>query len=192
MNDKRTKLIQATIALVAERGFSAATAEAISRKAKVAKSLVYYYFKRKEDIFSTIVVEKLNSYFDFLENVHPIPSASWDNESYAEAHIAFVEQNRENLLYFYKYFDEYAHDKEFAMPVHRFVSKWQIVLQNILDIRAGDEHSVERVRVRLMSIISVINGSNRLFLNGIISKEESKAILLETLTALSQPASFNI
>jgi AcrR family transcriptional regulator len=53
--DKRELLIQAAVDLFAQKGFSGTSVRDIGKAAKVNTSLVYYYFKDKEEILYTII-----------------------------------------------------------------------------------------------------------------------------------------
>jgi AcrR family transcriptional regulator len=50
---RRDQLIQATVDVVAEFGFQAASAEAIARRADVSKGLLWHYFEDFDDLMAT-------------------------------------------------------------------------------------------------------------------------------------------
>ena len=53
--DKRELLIQAAVDLFAQKGFTGTSVRDIGKAAKVNTSLVYYYFKDKEEILYSII-----------------------------------------------------------------------------------------------------------------------------------------
>lgn len=53
----RTQILSAARRVFAEKGFDGARVDAISAAAGVNKSLIYYYFKSKDEILSTIISE---------------------------------------------------------------------------------------------------------------------------------------
>jgi AcrR family transcriptional regulator len=53
------EILDAAVAVFAEKGFSAARMEDIARRAGVTKGTIYLYFQGKEDVFKTLVRESL-------------------------------------------------------------------------------------------------------------------------------------
>lgn len=53
--DRPAEIIQAALAVFAEKGFAAAKLEDIARRAGVSKGAIYLYFETKEDIFRAVV-----------------------------------------------------------------------------------------------------------------------------------------
>jgi len=58
--NKKQKIMDASLSLFAEKGFSATSINMIAKKAGISKGLMYNYFKSKEELITTI----LNSGFD--------------------------------------------------------------------------------------------------------------------------------
>ncbi|MGC8765374.1 MAG: TetR/AcrR family transcriptional regulator [Brevinematia bacterium] len=54
MDSKREKILRTAEALFAKKGYDATSVEEIANKAKVTKSLIYYYFKSKKDILKSM------------------------------------------------------------------------------------------------------------------------------------------
>ena len=54
-----TEILDAAVAVFAEKGFAAARMEDIARKAGVTKGTIYLYFEGKEDVFKTLVRESI-------------------------------------------------------------------------------------------------------------------------------------
>ncbi|MBU1374511.1 MAG: TetR/AcrR family transcriptional regulator [Alphaproteobacteria bacterium] len=53
--DRPAEIVQAALAVFAEKGFAAAKLEDIARRAGVSKGALYLYFETKEDIFRAVV-----------------------------------------------------------------------------------------------------------------------------------------
>lgn len=57
VRDTRTAIIDSTVALIADRGFSATSVDDIAAEAGVAKGSVYYNFGSKSALFEAVIVE---------------------------------------------------------------------------------------------------------------------------------------
>ncbi|NOY06685.1 MAG: TetR/AcrR family transcriptional regulator [Chlorobi bacterium] len=56
-------ILDAALAMFAERGYTDTNMEMISRAARLGKATLYYYFKTKEEIFRTLVELKSREYY---------------------------------------------------------------------------------------------------------------------------------
>ena len=59
-NEKRSRILEAAIAVFAEKGFHVARISDIADRAGVADGTIYLYFKHKEDILLSIFEEKMD------------------------------------------------------------------------------------------------------------------------------------
>lgn len=59
MNNNKDKILEAAESLVFEKGIAGTTVTAVAKKAGVADSLVYQYFKNKEDLLFSVVIERM-------------------------------------------------------------------------------------------------------------------------------------
>lgn len=57
--DRPTEIIEAAMAVFADRGFAAAKLDDIARQAGVSKGALYLYFETKEDIFRAVVAQAI-------------------------------------------------------------------------------------------------------------------------------------
>lgn len=57
--DRPAEIVQAAMAVFAEKGFAAARLEEIARRAGVSKGAIYLYFETKEDIFRAVVSQAI-------------------------------------------------------------------------------------------------------------------------------------
>eukprot|EP01041_Mallomonas_annulata_P041364 gene41364-65435_t len=53
--DRPNEIVEAALAVFAEKGFAAARLDEIARRAGVSKGALYLYFETKEDIFRAVV-----------------------------------------------------------------------------------------------------------------------------------------
>ena len=67
--DKRELLIQAAIDLFAQKGFTETSVRDIGKAAKVNTSLVYYYFKDKEEILYSIIERSTRDLIAVLKEI---------------------------------------------------------------------------------------------------------------------------
>lgn len=76
--DRPNEIVQAALAVFAEKGFAAARLEEIARRAGVSKGAVYLYFETKEDIFRAVVGQAIApnvGAFKAMAAAHPGPLA---------------------------------------------------------------------------------------------------------------------
>jgi TetR/AcrR family transcriptional regulator len=65
------KLLKAAEAVFAKRGFDGATTAEIARDAGVSKPTLHYYFRTKEDIYTSVLDRILGVWVDALEEIQP-------------------------------------------------------------------------------------------------------------------------
>jgi len=65
--DKRGRIIDAAVAVFAEKGFHAARVSDVAKRAGVADGTIYLYFKNKEDLLLSLFEEKMGRQIDSLE-----------------------------------------------------------------------------------------------------------------------------
>ncbi len=66
MSEKERKILDAAIAVIAEKGFSAASTSEIARQAGVAEGTIFRYFKTKKDILRGILMRLGNVIAELL------------------------------------------------------------------------------------------------------------------------------
>ena len=65
--DKRGRIIDAAVAVFAEKGFHAARVSDVAKRAGVADGTIYLYFKNKEDLLLSLFEEKMGRQIESLE-----------------------------------------------------------------------------------------------------------------------------
>ena len=63
----RSKILACAANIFAEKGFDGARVDEIAKMAGVPKSLIYYHFKSKEEIYDVLSLEFLNSYEQLID-----------------------------------------------------------------------------------------------------------------------------
>ena len=59
-DDPRARILNASIELFSQKGYDATRVSEIAESAEVNKSLIYYYFKSKEEILDTLLDALMN------------------------------------------------------------------------------------------------------------------------------------
>ena len=74
--DARETLLDAAVALFAERGVAASTASAIAARARVTPAMVHYYFRGREKLIDAVVDERIARFIRFVFAAPLDPKAS--------------------------------------------------------------------------------------------------------------------
>ena len=70
---RREQIVEAAKEVFGEKGFMAATAEEIARRAEVAVGTLYLYFKSKEEMYVSLLFEGLDLFRQELERIQGLP-----------------------------------------------------------------------------------------------------------------------
>jgi len=90
---KRENIIKAAGRLFAEQGFEATTTLQLTMEAGATEPLLYYHFKGKDDLFTTILNSTFNEYFSRLENLkNNTPTEFEKIENLISLHFQLVEE----------------------------------------------------------------------------------------------------
>ncbi len=65
----RERILKAAIKVFAEKSFEGSRIEEIAREANVPKSLIYYHFKSKNEIFEVMTTDFINEYKSILATI---------------------------------------------------------------------------------------------------------------------------
>src|SRR5260370_3476413 len=68
LNRTREKILAAALAEFSARGFAGARVDAIARRARVNKRMLYYCFGAKQDLYREILRRKIADRAEFLES----------------------------------------------------------------------------------------------------------------------------
>lgn len=65
--DKRQLIMETAVGLFARYGFTKTSLEDIASAAQIAKGTVYYYFPGKEELFTSVIEQKMDEYYRMLK-----------------------------------------------------------------------------------------------------------------------------
>lgn len=86
--DKRDRIIEAAIAVFAEKGFHAARVSDIADRASVADGTIYLYFRNKEDLLLCIFEEKMDELLQELGRILlPLRDPQEKIRAFARQHV---------------------------------------------------------------------------------------------------------
>ena len=90
---KKPKIIEVAGRLFAEQGYDGTTTVQIVKEAGATEPLLYYHFKDKEDLFTSILVSAFDRVFKKLDNLGVEPSTSVERlEQLISIHFEIVEE----------------------------------------------------------------------------------------------------
>jgi len=90
---KKENIIKTATRLFAEQGFEATTTLQLTKEAGVTEPLLYYHFKGKDDLFTTILSSTFDEYFSRLKNLkNNTPTEFEKIENLIDLHFQFVEE----------------------------------------------------------------------------------------------------
>lgn len=87
MVDSKQKIINAAEALFALKGYDGVSVVEIALKAKTSKSLIFHYFKSKENILIDLIKKRLEEFEDFLKGSLKHHTPRKKLESFIESYL---------------------------------------------------------------------------------------------------------
>jgi len=95
---RRKEIFEAALEVFAKKGFDKATLDEIAEKLNITKPALYIYFKSKEELFCSMVEDKLKNLETSLKQIFNAKISSLEKlKKLIEYHINF---NKENLDFF--------------------------------------------------------------------------------------------
>jgi len=159
MESKRNLILKAGEEIIGKKGFSNATIEEITKKAKVGKGTFYLYFKNKEELFYSIVKEGLDAL------VIEIRKATEEIEGFFEKLKKGIEMY---LLYHQKnyfLFKILLQEKPF-LKNKNFVNFWDDFFKKWDFIKKGIKKQIEEKKIKdiqpddfLYSLLGILHGN---------------------------------
>lgn len=74
-SNKRSAILKAAAKVFADNGYEGASVDEISKEAGVTKSLLYYHFKSKDEIFEVLVDQLFQEYKRLMTEARDVPVA---------------------------------------------------------------------------------------------------------------------
>jgi len=91
----RQAILSAAEEIFAEKGFYAATVDEIAERAEFSKGALYTYFKNKEDIFLSLVIDKVDRQNAMNKGMESDLTPVERIGHLIDAHLKFFEKNKE-------------------------------------------------------------------------------------------------
>lgn len=112
--EKRLKILMCAKRLFAKKGYDATSMDEVSRCANANKALIYYHFKSKENMYSTILLESISS---ILKNI--------------EAQIGEINNPKKDLkIYVNAFYSQAVEDEAFFRILMREIASDGVHLSN--------------------------------------------------------------
>ncbi len=93
--DKRIAILEATLAVLTEKGLSGLKVEEVARRAEVGKGTIYLYFKDKQDLLRALVEYRTFAFYQEVAAVVHSPRPFFERlEEVLARRIAWVEEWR--------------------------------------------------------------------------------------------------
>ncbi|AEV17017.1 Transcriptional regulator (TetR/AcrR family) [Thermus sp. CCB_US3_UF1] len=93
--DKKRAILQATLAVLRERGLSGLKMEEVARRAEVGKGTIYLYFRDKRDLLKALVEERTRDFYQEVEEVVRLRAPFFVRlEALLQKRLAWVEEWR--------------------------------------------------------------------------------------------------
>ena len=90
---KKQNIIDTATKLFSRQGFDGTTTLQIAREAGVTEPLIYYHFEGKDDLFTRIIENGFNTYFDRLESLPAETTTQFEKiENLVALHFRFVRE----------------------------------------------------------------------------------------------------
>lgn len=97
--DKRDAILEASIELFAERGYSDTPTAAIARRARVAEGTVFHYFHSKREILEHIIGRVLDRYLEGADAATQQPQCGFDEVmGLISLHFSIADKNPKEFL----------------------------------------------------------------------------------------------
>ena len=95
---KKKNIIDTATKLFSNQGFDGTTTLQIAREAGVTEPLIYYHFEGKDDLFTHIIENGFNTYFDRLDALPAETATHFEKiENLVALHFKFVRENPDEI-----------------------------------------------------------------------------------------------
>ena len=178
-NDKKEAILLAASQVFGEKGYHAATVEAIAQQAKIGKGTIYQYFSSKAEIFKELHKWYLVSYFDSFTDVIS------QEDGFAENLTRLIGVLIDNIDSISSVFKKIMNDMptdvisadEMATMEAFVESKMMLIQEQVEKGIAGGELRAVRVEVVMHFIIGMLTGTMHSIMRAQEITEEDKAYL---------------
>jgi AcrR family transcriptional regulator len=95
-DERREQIVQAAIKVFARRGIVGTKMSMIAAEAGISHGLVYHYFKTKDELFSLLIQDAVDTSISSIEGLYELPGSPLDRIRILTEHIL----DKENTPYF--------------------------------------------------------------------------------------------
>lgn len=144
--DRREEVVRVARNLFARYGLEKTTIEDIAKKIKVRKGAIYYYFKKKEDIFAVVIKREVQILEDLILNVLKEGKTTQEKlKLFAKTRMRYVKEKtdefvsiREEYLVHYAFIESQRQDYlKWEIDTIKKILKEGVSRGEIIDINTG-------------------------------------------------------
>ena len=159
--NKKKKILEVAADLFASHGFDNTTTLQISKEASVTEPLLYYHFKGKEEIFSTIIEEVFQKYSEHIEELPKDAESEFEKiANLIRLHSRIAEEYPRNAMLFLsncpsKLMHEQHACRDILEKQQQMVSSYiQDCLESGNAKKEFDVHPVEHMTLILLCLVN--------------------------------------
>ncbi len=129
---KYMKIIEAAVAVIAEKGFHQAQVSKIAKRAGVADGTIYIYFKNKEDILVSLFSEKMGEFIQKIQNeIGEQPSAKEKISTLVYTHFSQLSADRNMAIV--TQLELRQSDKGIRMKINETFKNYTKVIDDVIE-----------------------------------------------------------
>jgi TetR/AcrR family transcriptional regulator, fatty acid metabolism regulator protein len=145
---KYKKIIEAAVAVIAEKGFHQAQVSKIAKRAGVADGTIYIYFKNKEDILTSLFSEKMGEFIEKIQQeISEKTSAKEKMAVLVETHFSQLAADRNMAIV--TQLELRQSNKEIRKKINDTLKNYTSVMEEIIDCGKKEGVFRETLDVRL-------------------------------------------
>lgn len=132
----RARIIDAAAKVIARRGFHGASVDEIAQEAGYTKGAVYSNFDSKEDLFLTLLEERMESRLEEVREAFARVDTFEDIRGEAQAFAKIIDQERELWLLALEFWAHAARDHQVRRRIARLYDGWRGALAELIAAQA--------------------------------------------------------
>ncbi|MDR6549734.1 TetR/AcrR family transcriptional regulator [Paenibacillus qinlingensis] len=168
--DKYYAILEGALKVFAENGFHKSQVSRIAKEAGVADGTIYLYFKKKEDILTSLFQEKLGELVEkFNQAVRESTSAKDALRKICEIHFSELENNI-HMAYLTQ-IELRQSDLELRKEIGLALKRYIILIENILEKGKNDGSFRSNLDVKLVRLL-IFGGMDEVVTSWLISGQK--------------------
>lgn len=164
---RREQLIEATIAVVAEQGYTGASLAKVAKHASVSKSVVLYHFRNKNELVEATVRQIYEEIWNFVRPYFDAQtSARGQLAAFIESEFAYMQDHRDRLLTLSYLLLNHRDSTGTLSLMYRGESELMAALSGVLEYgQANGEFRAFAIQPMATTLTHAINGALRQWLS---------------------------